>query len=49
MRYYNHGRLNKIYEAIDSDDTELYWQDRTAWNHKHGYYMNGGSKRRWNR
>ena len=49
MKYYSHGRLNKIFEAIDSDDYELYWKHRGKWHKKHGYHFNGQPKRsrRW--
>ena len=31
------NRLTKIFEAIDSEDTDLYWLNRKAWLKKHGY------------
>lgn len=37
MRYYTFGRLNKIFEDIDSGDEYLYWTDRQEWYRKHGY------------
>lgn len=37
MKYYNSGRLNKIFEAIDSGDTDTYWTNRIKWFRKHGY------------
>ena len=29
-------RLDDYFEAIDSDDCELYWTNRRAWGLKHG-------------
>ena len=37
MKYYSPGRLNKIFEAIDSGDTMLFWDNRAKWEVKHGY------------
>jgi len=37
QRHFGHGRLNLIFEAVDSGDTDLYWTDRKAWMIKHGY------------
>lgn len=41
QRYYLPGRLNLIFEAIDSRDTDLYWTDRKGWLRKHGYSLGG--------
>ena len=43
MKYYTGSRLDKIFEAIDSEDTMLYWSDRQAWYRKHGYNAIGAS------
>jgi hypothetical protein len=37
MKYYTGTRLDKIFEAIDSDDANLYWTNRREWYRKHGY------------
>jgi hypothetical protein len=37
MKYYTGTRLDKIFEAIDSGDTDMYWTDRREWYKKHGY------------
>jgi len=31
------GRLTKIFEAIESCDTDMYWTNREGWLVKHGY------------
>lgn len=36
-RYFNKGRLNKIFEAIDEGDSNLYFTDKEKWLRKHGY------------
>ncbi len=33
----SHNRIKYILEAIDSNDTDLYWSDKYIWYVKHGY------------